>query len=390
MTDNLQSGIWSFPIPIHYGPGSIKQLGEIVRAGGMSRPLIVSDSGTADLPFLRVIMANLKANGLEPHLFSNFSPNPTDTECDLGGQAFREHNCDSVIAIGGGSSMDAGKGIGLIAHKNREHFWAFDTEAEPIPLEQAGPFAPLICVPTTSGTGAETEATGIVTNTTNHEKRCVYHPDYHPVAAILDAELTIGLPQNLTAWTGMDAIVHAIEAYLVPAYHPLCDGAALQALELMAPAIKRVYHDGTDLAARHAMIVGSCLAGIAFLKGLGLVHATSHMVGGLHDTQHGLTNAVVLPAALRHNHPAIEDKAAVMARICGAETHDFDGFYNWVLDLLAEFDIPHSLGELGVKVEEADQLALMMTHDGCLPTNPLPLDQAQCKEFVLAAIENTW
>ena len=286
--------------------------------------------------------------------------------------------------------MDAGKAIALSAPAAQADFWAFDGYAEPLRFDGTAPFAPLICVPTTAGTGAEVEPAGIVTNTETREKRGYLHPDFRPSAAILDPELTLGLPANLTAWTGLDAMVHAIEAYLVPDFHPMCDGIALEALQLMAPALGRAYRDGGDLEARQAMMIGSCLAAVAFTKGLGIVHSVSHMVGGLYDTQHGLTNAVILPAALRFNRPAIEQKAAELARACGAPTQDFDGLYARIVELNTAFDIPRGLGELGVAAKDADRLADMAMHDICLPTNPRPVERNALGDFIGAAIEQTW
>jgi alcohol dehydrogenase class IV len=386
----LDSGTWGFPIPIHYGPGSSRHLGRIARENGMIRPLIVSDSETAKLPFLNMITDLLKSDGLEPQMYSSFSPNPTDVECIAGGEIFRTEKCDSVIAIGGGSSMDTGKAIALSALGSHEDIWVFDGFAEPMSIKDAGPFAPLICVPTTSGTGAEVEPAAMVTNTTTHEKRGFLHPSYRPLAAVLDPELTIGLPPNLTAWTGIDAMVHAIEAYLVPAFHPMCDGIALQALSLMAPVIKRAYHDGSDMEARSAMMVGSCLAAVSFAKGLGIVHAVSHMVGGLYNTQHGLTNAVILPAAMRYNRPEILDKSVELARVCGADHHDFDGLLGWIHDLHEELGIPHSLGELGVEHDDVNQLVDMVQRDVCFATNPRSLNPEELGAFISGSIDNTW
>jgi len=389
-SNRLPSGTWGFPIPIHFGPGRIGELPAIARQAGMVRPLLVSDSATAALPFVGEILQRLESAGFEPVLFSDFSANPTDTECIRGGEVFRESGRDGVIALGGGSSLDAGKAIAISALQANTDFWAFDGLAEPLKAESLRPFAPLLCVPTTSGTGAEVEPAGMVTHTGTREKRAFLHPDFRASAAILDPELTTGLPANLTAWTGLDAIVHAIEAYLVPEFHPMCDGIALQALGLMAPAVRRAHRDGSDLEARFSMMVGSCLAAVAFAKGLGIVHAVSHMVGGLYDTQHGLTNAVILPAALRFNRAAIEHKAAELARACGAPSHDFDGLYAWVVELNLAFDIPHGLGELGAVPRDGERLTDMAMHDLCLPTNPRPVARAELADFIAAAIEKTW
>jgi len=386
----LEQCLWTFPMPIHYGPGKIEQLSNIAKSFGISRPLIVSDSETSKLGFIKQIIKNLKDDNLNSFLFSEFSPNPTDIECLLGCDIFNNKSCDGVIAIGGGSSLDAGKAIALSAYREPNTFWAFDMNNDQASEIDFDNFIPLICVPTTAGTGAEVEPGAIITNTNTHEKLVLFHPLYSPKAAILDPELVLSLPKNLTAWTGIDAIVHAIEAYSVPSFHPICDGIALQALSLMAPAIRLSYRNGDDLIARGAMLTGSCMAAISFTKGLGLVHSISHMVGGLYNTPHGLTNAIVLPAVLKYNRPKLNNKIKQIAIACGAKSHDFKGLMDWIYELYTEFNIPHSLGEIGVKTQDVDRLVEMILKDICLPTNPRPISKSCLKSFLLEAINKTW
>ena len=386
----LEQCLWTFPMPIHYGPGKIEQLSNIAKSFGISRPLIISDSETSKLGFIKQIIKNLKDDNLNSFLFSEFSPNPTDIECLLGCDIFNNKSCDGVIAIGGGSSLDAGKAIALSAYREPNTFWAFDMNNDQASEIDFDNFIPLICVPTTAGTGAEVEPGAIITNTNTHEKLVLFHPLYSPKAAILDPELVLSLPKNLTAWTGIDAIVHAIEAYSVPSFHPICDGIALQALSLMAPAIRLSYRNGDDLIARGAMLTGSCMAAISFTKGLGLVHSISHMVGGLYNTPHGLTNAIVLPAVLKYNRPKLNNKIKQIAIACGAKSHDFKGLMDWIYELYTEFNIPHSLGEIGVKTQDVDRLVEMILKDICLPTNPRPISKSCLKSFLLEAINKTW
>ena len=221
---------WSFPVPIAYGPGRLREMADHCRRAGMIRPLIVTDRGSASLPFLDDLRGYLAAGGLESALFSGISPNPRDTEIAAGRAQYRAGGHDGIIAIGGGSGMDGGKAIALTA-ANEVDLWAFE-------FEQGSPdvagFPPLITIPTTAGTGAETESTAMITDTGKAMKWCVWHPALKPSLALLDPEITLGLPPHLTAWTGADALVHAIEAYSVPGFHPLCDGLALEALRLIA------------------------------------------------------------------------------------------------------------------------------------------------------------
>ena len=223
---------WSFPVPIAYGPGRLKTLGQQASALALTHPLIVTDKGSAGLPFIESLQQSLRSAGIESAVFSEVAPNPKDAEIALARETFRQGGHDSVIAIGGGSGMDAGKATALTANNDCD-VWQFDFDREAPALPVGHVFPRLICIPTTAGTGAETESTAMITHTDRGMKLCVWHPDLKPSLTLLDPEITAGLPSALTAWTGVDAMVHAIEAYCVPDYHPMCDGIALEALELI-------------------------------------------------------------------------------------------------------------------------------------------------------------
>jgi len=375
---------WTFPVPIRYGPGRLAELPEICRKAASTRPLVVTDRGSQDLPFVERALALLTDAGLHPALFAEVSPNPTDREALAGKAAFEAGGHDLIVGLGGGSGLDAAKAISLIAGRDTP-LWDFDFD-KPAPAE-AG-FAPLICVPTTAGTGAETESSAMITDTGREIKGCIWHPGHKPAAAILDPELTLGLPRNLTAWTGCDALVHAIEAYCVPMFHPMCDGAALEALRLIGPALPRAVARPDDLESRAAMLVGSCLAGVSFLKGLGLVHAISHMVGAEYDTHHGLTNAVLLPAVLRFNAPAIERHCLPMSQALGLESTDFDGFYAHIRTLLDDLDIPAGLSALGVAPDDPSGLAEKASRDPAAGTNPRKASVGDIAAIIRAAGES--
>ena len=347
MGDILAPADWSFPVPIKYGPGRIGELGSLCRQSGLKRPLVVTDRGSRGLPFVDAARAALNSAGIAADLFSEVAPNPTDQDVMAGREVFRSGSHDGVIAIGGGSGMDAAKAISLVVRNDRG-LWNFDYDKVPPEAVSASDFPPLFCVPTTAGTGAETESTAMVTDTERGVKICVWHPAQKPVAAILDPELTVGLPRTLTAWTGCDALVHAIEALSVPQWHPLCDGLALEAIRLIYRWLPTAVHEGKNLEARGAMLVGSCLAGVSFLKGLGLVHAISHMVGAVYDTHHGLTNAVLLPVVLRFNGEALGEKTSAMCRAMALPEDDFDSLYGAIVTLLDELAIPRDLGALGI------------------------------------------
>lgn len=333
------------------------------------------------MAFIADAKTNLSAAGINCEIFSDVSPNPVDLEIATGAEVFRSGGHDSVVAIGGGSGMDAGKAISLIADSGHD-LWRFDFDHQPIALGGDQNFPPLICVPTTAGTGAETESTAMVTDTKREMKGCVWHPLQKPIAVILDPEVTIGLPANLTAWTGCDALVHAIEAYCVPALHPLCDAIALEGLALVYQNLPIAVSSPENLQARGGLLTGSCMAGIAFLKGLGLVHAISHMVGAECDTHHGLTNAVVLPAVLRFNASAISHKIGPMCQAMSLSSDDFETFYDAVTGLLDSLGIPENLAELGVKKNQVSSIAEKAFLDAARSTNPVPSDTKQIESLI--------
>lgn len=378
---------WSFPVPIAYGPGRLAELGEICSALGIQRPLIVTDRTSAKLPFIIQLKQILQDKGLYCDLFCDISPNPRDDEIGAGCDLFETGRHDSVIAIGGGSAMDGGKAICLTA-LNDIDLWDFEFE-QPVPvMPKDHSFPKLITVPTTAGTGAETESTAMVTHVKKGMKLCIWHPDLKPSLALLDPELTLALPANLTAWTGVDALTHAVEAYLVPDFHPLCDGLALEALSLISNSLIRAYEAPDDLAARGSMLVGSCLSGIAFMKGLGLVHAISHMVGAEYDTQHGLTNAIVLPTVLRYNLPGLDTKVERMSQAMGLSTASQDAFCAHIEALLDRLNIPVSLNEIGVPESCVERIAEKAMQDSAYGTNPRVADLDEMITLVRSCIKD--
>jgi len=360
---------WNFPVPIAYGPGRLAEIGQKCAALGVCNPLIVTDRGSRDLAFIARLVDFLSEAGLTSDVFSGISPNPVDSEISFGRAAFLAGNHDAIIAIGGGSAMDGAKAICLTAN-NEIDLWDFEFEQASPLISTENRFPTLITIPTTAGTGAETESTAMVTHTEKAMKFCVWHSELKPSLALLDPELTIGLPASLTAWTGADAMVHAIEAFLVPGFHPLCDAVALEALSLIAKWLPVAVAEPTNITARGGMHVGSCLAGISFLKGLGLVHAISHMVGAEYNTHHGNTNAILLPVVLRFNLPGMDEKVRRMADAMEIADHSVEGFIAAVEAMLDEIRIPKSLGEIGVPMDCAERIAAKALKDSAAKTNP--------------------
>lgn len=378
---------WTVPVPIEYGPGARAELSAMCARHGMRAPLVVTDVGTAALPFTQQLLAQLKDAGLRCAVYAEVESNPTDLSVEHGAAVYREWKADGIVALGGGSGLDAGKAIALIAGQARARLWDFDFD-RPVPEGfQTVDFPPVICVPTTAGTGAETESTAMITDTQRRIKGCVWHPLARPVAVVLDPELTLGLPPNLTAWTGMDAIIHALEAWFVPSFNPLCDGVALQALNLMWDALPVAVADGNDLQARSRMLAGSCLAGVAFTKGLGLVHALSHMVGAACGTHHGLTNAIILPVVLQFNREVITSRLPPVCHAMGLQGNDFDVFYTAICARLDLLGIPKSLAAIGVPRENMAAIAANALLDPARTTNPRASDLAQLERLLTQAID---
>ena len=381
----LDNKDWGFPVPIFYGPGRISDIGSICENLEIRNPLIVTDRGSSKLSFIQELRSVLSKNGISSEVFFEISPNPIGDEIGAGCNAYRDGKHDSIIGIGGGSGMDGAKAICLTVN-NEIDLWAFDYN-KPVPqVAGTNPFPKLITIPTTAGTGAETESTAMVTHSEKGMKFCLDHPRLKISAAVLDPVLTVGLPPNLTAWTGVDALTHAIEAYIVPDFQPLCDGAAIEALKLIDKYLLTSVEEPENLEARGGMLVGSCLAGISFLKGLGFVHAISHMVGAEFDTQHGLTNAIVLPVVLRYNLPSLDEKRRQMAEALRISDKTTDGFVGEIEATLNRLDIPKSLGSIGVPLDCASRVAEKAMLDSAASTNPVKGNSSDIKALIERSI----
>jgi alcohol dehydrogenase class IV len=360
---------WGFPIPIAYGPGRLNEIGEFCRKFKVSNPLIVTDKGSKELPFVSRLATLLENSSIKSKLFYGISPNPRDDEIKAGCISYHKGNHDGIIAIGGGSALDGAKAIGMTVNSGVS-LWDFEyRKPEPI-LQSLDCFPTFITIPTTAGTGAETESTAMITDTVQGMKFCLAHLGMRPSLAILDPELTIELPANLTAWTGVDALTHALEAYLVPGLNPLCDGAALEALKLISKWLKVAFDEPKNIDARGGMLIGSCLAGVAFTKGLGLVHSISHMVGAEYNTQHGLTNAIILPAVMKFNLPHVGEKVRFISHAMDLKDASSEIIIQEIEEILDYLDIPRSLSEIGVPLECKKRIAKKAMLDSATGTNP--------------------
>ena len=360
---------WEFPIPIAYGPGRLNEIAEFCKKSEISKPLIITDKGSKELPFISRLAGLLESASIQNNLFYGISPNPRDDEINAGCNAYRRGNHDGIIAIGGGSALDGAKAIGMTVNSGVD-LWDFEYRKPNPILNSLDCFPNFITIPTTAGTGAETESTAMITDTVQGMKFCLAHLGMRPSLAILDPELTVGLPANLTAWTGVDALTHALEAYLVPGLNPLCDGAALEGLKLISKWLKVAFDEPKNISARGGMLIGSCLAGVAFTKGLGLVHSISHMIGAEYNTQHGLTNAIILPAVMKFNLPYVGDKVRSISHAMDLKEASSDMIVQEIEQILDYVNIPRSLTEIGIPLECKKRIAKKAMLDSATATNP--------------------
>jgi hypothetical protein len=338
----------------------------------MTRPLLVTDPGLAGLPIVAQVREVLAGAGMGDAIFSDIHANPLERDVTAGVAAYHSGDFDGVVAMGGGSALDAGKAIALMVGQDRP-IWDFEDEGDNWTRVNEAGMAPLVAIPTTSGTGSEVGRCSVIIDERLQKKRLIFHPGMMPARVIADPALTVGLPANLTAWVGMDALSHNLEAYLTMVYHPMADGIALEGMRLVHRWLTTAVREPGNIKARSAMMIASTMGATAFQKGLGAMHALSHPLTVHYGTHHGLTNAVVMPYVMERNRPVIEEKTELLARFLGLSSFSFDAVQDWILTLRSEIGIPHTMSELGVPPEAAEQLAPEAAVDVSAACNPIEL-----------------
>ena len=367
------------PPQIEFGDGAIQNLGEHVKAFDGKKPFLVSDAGVINAGILAKAADALEASGLSYATYSDIEPNPTDISVTHGVEVYKTEACDVVIAVGGGSVMDAAKAIRLLTtHEPPLEPYYSDVGG----LERIrGDMPPLICIPTTAGTGSEVSQGSIITdtslNTTDRwRKRAIVTPFNMSNIALLDPGITLGMPPALTAATGMDAITHGIEAYVATRYHPIAEGVALQALRMLSANIQQVYHNGEDVTARGEMLLGSCMAAFSFQKGLGAVHSLAHQLSTDAPIPHGVANAILLPPVMEFNFSYASEKYAENARALGIDTSDMDideaghAAIDKIRTYNTALNMPTGLGEAGLERGKIPKLGADAMLDHCHKFNP--------------------
>ena len=381
----MQNMNWNYPTNVWFGPDRSKQVQQACDVLGVKNPLIVTDPGLLQTPIIEEINSNLSS---KTNIYSDVQGNPTGTNVTNGVKVFLEGNHDGVIAIGGGSGMDAGKGIAFLAHQSRP-LWDFEDIGDWWTRANSDVIKPIIAIPTTAGTGSEVGRAGVFLNEDNHKKKIIFHPKMLPQIAILDPSLTLNLPKGITAGTGMDALAHCLEAYSSPFYHPMAEGTALEGLRLVKENIQEVYHNGKNIEARAHMLVASMMGAAAFQKGLGAIHSITHPVNSLYHTHHGTTNGTVMPFVLNYNRSTIEDKFVRLANFLDIKG-GFDGIVQWVIDLKKEMEIPETLKDMGVEPGDEVKLAPLAQEDPSTGGNPLEMTEEKFQELILNCISGKY
>lgn len=356
-----------------FGPGARQELPEAIRRLGKSKPLIVTDKGLLQFGVAAMVTDVLDKAGIPYTIFSDVKPNPTVSNVNAGIKAFKEAGADMLVAIGGGSSIDTAKAVGIVV-ANPEF-------ADIVSLEGCAPTkhksVPIIALPTTAGTAAETTINYVIIDEQKQKKMVCVDPNDIPAVAIIDAELMYSLPAGLTAATGMDALTHAIEGYITKAAWELSDMFEIEAIRMISRYLPVAVSDPRNPEGRNGMAVAQYVAGMAFSNvGLGLVHGMAHPLGSLFDIPHGVANAVLLPTVMEFNKPCCVEKYGKIAEAMGVNISGMtpDEAAQTAVDavkaLSARVGIPARLSDLGIKEADVEPLSLQAIEDVCTPGNP--------------------
>jgi alcohol dehydrogenase class IV len=362
---------FSFPTAIKFGPGARKEVAGHLLGRGLKRPLIVTDKAIAMLPVLAEFRQHL--DGLAVSVYSGVHGNPTAQQVMDGAAAFTAHGADCVIGFGGGAALDVAKVVGIAATLGGhiiEYAW---DHPQVKAIDRDLPY--FVALPTTSGTGSEVGRSAVISEDDTHLKRIIFSPRVLARVVFADPELTLGLPPNVTAATGMDALTHNIESYLSPAYHPLCDGIALEGTRIAARALVKAVAQPQNLQARGDMMMASMMGAIAFQKDLGAVHSCAHALGAVCDLHHGLANALMIDTVLAWNYEAAPEKFAELAHVCGVAGGG-PAFVPWLRQLKVRVGITGRLADHKVTREQLPRLVEIATADICHKTNPRPVTAA--------------
>ena len=377
----MQNMNWNYPTTIWFGENRYKDIQEACSSINIQNPLIVTDPGLLNTDLIEKLNKSLKS---QTKVYSDVQGNPTGSNVTNGVKVLLDGDHDGVIAIGGGSAMDVGKGIAFLAHQTKP-LWDFEDIGDLWMKADSKSILPIIALPTTAGTGSEVGRAAVFLNEETKKKKIIFHPKMLPQIAILDPILSLGLPKNVTAGSGMDALAHCIEAFSSPFYHPMAEGTAVEGIRLVKENLLEVYNDGGNVIARANMLVASMMGAAAFQKGLGAIHSVTHPVNSLYNSHHGTTNGTVMPFVLEYNRSAIESKFERLGRYINI-SGGLDGIIDWVNNLKKEMNIPHSLQDMGVQLGDEEKLSKLAFEDPSTGGNPLPMTVDKFKELIKICI----
>ena len=377
----MQNMNWNYPTTIWFGENRYKDIQEACSSINILNPLIVTDPGLLNTDLIEKLNKSLKS---QTKVYSDVQGNPTGSNVTNGVKVLLEGDHDGVIAIGGGSAMDVGKGIAFLAHQTKP-LWDFEDIGDLWMKADSKSILPIIAIPTTAGTGSEVGRAAVFLNEETKKKKIIFHPKMLPQIAILDPILSLGLPKNVTAGSGMDALAHCIEAFSSPFYHPMAEGTAVEGIRLVKENLLDVYNDGGNVIARANMLVASMMGAAAFQKGLGAIHSVTHPVNSLYNSHHGTTNGTVMPFVLEYNRSDIESKFDRLGKYINI-SGGLDGIIDWVNKLKKEMNIPHSLQDMGVQLGDEEKLSKLAFEDPSTGGNPLPMTVDKFKELIKICI----
>lgn len=378
---NLTS--FSFPTRTLFGVGALRELPANLASLNIRRPLVVTDPGLASTEAFRSVAATLGFNGQDKtsFLYPGVHPNPIESDVSESAAAYRKHNCDGIIGLGGGSALDVAKAARLLVKRPQLNWAKFYDEPDWSDL------APFIAIPTTAGTGSEVGRSSVITLDATKRKAVIFHPELLAKLVILDPELTRGLPPKLTAATGADALTHCIESFTCPVFHPMCDGIALEGIHLIVEALPRAHKDGNDLDARGKMLVAAAMGAIAFQKDLGVVHSMAHPLSTICGMHHGLANALCLVAGMRYcaaRKPGLYRRVGIACGLDVVKSSDSEADHqtiSFMKDFLAGLGLHTRLRDNGVKPEQLDALVSQAVDDPCHKTNAVPVTRENFREL---------
>jgi len=377
---------FAFPTDIHFGPGARREAAAYLAAQGCKRPLIVIDKGIAALPLLGEFKSTLQ--GLAVEVFAGVAGNPVTSQVDAGVAAFKKHGADAVIGLGGGAALDVAKAVALMAvHPGSVLEYAWD-HPQVRPIEHELPC--FIALPTTAGTGSEVGRSSVISDDTTHIKKIIFSVKLLAKAVFADPELTLDLPPNVTAATGMDALTHNVESYIAKGYHPMCDGIALEGVRIAARALPIAVCEPRNLQARADMLMASMMGAVAFQKDLGATHSCAHALSTVADLHHGLANGIMIDYVMRFNQAVEVERFALMAQAVGVAQNSAaasaDAFVAWLTALKREVGIPAKLGAVKVTRQHLPKLLDVAVDDICHKTNPRPCTREDFERIFTEAI----